>query len=425
MGSVSNCFLALVVYHSHPLNSDQIVDSSRSLRPESQIPRVVFGVAASPILKTAPHLNRVLPPQRCLFAMASNCRCDAYKLKVAAVVAFYMTAALVMVFVNKAVLNSSPDLPLLFLLLQLIIAVVLLHASAAVTSRVELPKLELQTARNLIPVVSVNIIGLVFNTLCLRGVEASFFQIARGLNLPLTILVSSIHTRSKPSPRVILAATIVTFGFLMGVAPSSSLPTTSIPSTLSLLYGLLSSLFIAFHAVLIKSSLPYCNNSTIQLAYWTNLGSAILLLPFVFLHGEFSILEDLVHDSTWDPNVYLWGTLITGIFGFLLCVAGLLSIKVTSPITHMFSSAARTVIQTVLGVWLFNDILSSNRAASILLILLGTMYYTWIKSAETAGPPASRRPNDVEALGNGRDGIPKDSDGELTVIFNASEEDKQ
>ncbi|KIK30224.1 hypothetical protein PISMIDRAFT_671366 [Pisolithus microcarpus 441] len=109
--------------------------------------------------------------------MASNCRCDAYKLKVAAVVAFYMTAALVMVFVNKAVLNSSPDLPLLFLLLQLIIAVVLLHASAAVTSRVELPKLELQTARNLIPVVSVNIIGLVFNTLCLRGVEASFFQV--------------------------------------------------------------------------------------------------------------------------------------------------------------------------------------------------------------------------------------------------------
>ncbi|KAI6153892.1 hypothetical protein BKA82DRAFT_4095087 [Pisolithus tinctorius] len=357
--------------------------------------------------------------------MASSSRCDAYTLKVAAVVSFYMTAALVMVFVNKAVLNNSPDLPLLFLLLQLIIAVVLLHASAAITSRVELPKLELQTARKLVPVVSVNIIGLVFNTLCLRGVEASFFQIARGLNLPLTIFVSSIHTHSKPSSRVILAAAVVTFGFLMGVAPSSTLPTSSIPSTLSLFYGFLSSVFIALHAVLIKSSLPYCNNSTIQLAYWTNLGSVALLLPFVFLHGEFSILEDLVHDSTWDPNVYLWGSLITGIFGFLLCVAGLLSIKVTSPITHMFSSAARTVIQTVLGVWLFNDILTANRAASILLILLGTMYYTWIKSAETVAPPPPRRQNDVEALGNGRVGIPKDPDSEMTIIFNAPEEDKQ
>ncbi|KAI6047921.1 hypothetical protein EDC04DRAFT_2620583 [Pisolithus marmoratus] len=314
--------------------------------------------------------------------MASSRLCDAYTLKVAGVVSFYMTAALV------AVLNNSPDLPLLFLFLQLVIAVVLLHASAAITSRIELPKLELQTAKNLIPVVSVNIIGLVFNTLCLRGVEAVLLS---GLNLPLTIFISSIHT-------LILASAVVTFGFLMGVAPSSALPTTSIPSTLSLLYGFLSSLFIAFHAVLIKSSLPYCNNSTIQLAYWTNLGSAALLLPFVFLH-------DLVHDSTWDPNVYLWGTLITGIFGFLLCVAGLLSIKVTSPITHMFSSVPENYGLTVNA--------------------LSCRYYTWIKSAEAAVPPPPRRQTDVEALGSGRYGVPKDSDSEMTVIFNAPEEGKQ
>jgi hypothetical protein len=37
-------------------------------------------------------------------------------------------------------------------------------------------------------------------------------------------------------------------------------------------------------------------------------------------------------------KVFVWGSLVTGFFGFLLCVAGLLSIKVTSPVTHMFSS---------------------------------------------------------------------------------------
>jgi hypothetical protein len=37
-------------------------------------------------------------------------------------------------------------------------------------------------------------------------------------------------------------------------------------------------------------------------------------------------------------RVFIWGSLVTGFFGFLLCVAGLLSIKVTSPVTHMFSS---------------------------------------------------------------------------------------
>jgi GDP-fucose transporter C1 len=139
---------------------------------------------------------------------------------------------------------------------------------------------------------------------------------------------------------VVMAAAVVTMGFMLGVAPSSSLPATAIPSTLSLFYGVFSSLFIAFHAVLIKSSLPYCNNSTIELAWWTNAGSAILILPFVILNGEPSKLYELAHTETWNWTVFLWGTLVTGFFGFLLCVAGLLSIKVTSPITHMFSSVS-------------------------------------------------------------------------------------
>ncbi|KXN88806.1 GDP-fucose transporter 1 [Leucoagaricus sp. SymC.cos] len=317
--------------------------------------------------------------------------------QVAGVVMFYMSAALIMVFVNKAVLNNSPDLPLLFLLIQLLVAVVLLHASAAMSTKIEIPKLDREVAKKLVPVVSVNIIGLVFNTLCLRGVEASFFQIARGLVLPLTILVSCLHTRKIPTAKVIAAAVVVTFGFALGVAPSKNLPTKSIPSALSLIYGVLSSLFIAIHAVLIKSSLPYCNNSTIQLAWWTNAGSAIMLLPFVVLNGEFvKCWDKFSSDSTWDFSMFLWGTLLTGVFGFLLCIAGLLSIKVTSPITHMFSSAARSVLQTLLGVCIFQDVLNVERATSILVILVGTMYYTWIKSTEMP-PKPQPRPGDAES----------------------------
>jgi GDP-fucose transporter C1 len=228
----------------------------------------------------------------------------------------------------------------LYLLNQLVIAVVLLHAAAFLTTKVELPKLEVFTAKKLIPVVSVNIIGLVFNTLCLRGVEASFFQIARGLVLPFTIAVSCIHIRARPSVKVFLAAAIVTIGFLAGISPNSSLPISAKPSIVSLIYGVLSSVFIAVHAVLIKSSLPYCNNSTIQLAYWTNLGSAIMIAPFILLNGEPSVLLGLMGSGNWDANTFIWGSFTTGVFGFLLCVAGLLSIKITSPITHMFSSVS-------------------------------------------------------------------------------------
>lgn len=140
-----------------------------------------------------------------------------------------------------------------------------------------------------------------------------------------------------------MASAVVTIGFMTGVAPSSSdLPITAIPSSLSLLYGVLSSLFIAFHAVLIKHSLPFCNNSTIELAWWTNVGSAILILPFVILGGEPYILLALSQSESWELSTFCWGTIVTGTFGFLLCVAGLLSIKITSPITHMFSGVSIT-----------------------------------------------------------------------------------
>jgi GDP-fucose transporter C1 len=139
-----------------------------------------------------------------------------------------------------------------------------------------------------------------------------------------------------------LAAAVVTIGFFLGVTPSDSIPVTSAPSLLSLFYGFLSSLFIAIHAVLIKGSLPYCNDSTIQLAYWTNAGSAVFLAPFVILNGEPGILRLLMLNEAWHSNVFLWGSIVTGVFGFLLCVAGLLSVKITSPITHMFSSVGLT-----------------------------------------------------------------------------------
>jgi GDP-fucose transporter C1 len=313
-------------------------------------------------------------------------------LKVAAVVSFYMSAALVMVFTNKFVLTNFSDLPLLFLLNQLVIAVVLLHIAALLSSKIEIPKLDLGTSRKLFPVVFVNVVGLVFNTLCLRGVEASFFQIARGLVLPLTIAVAALHTHARPSKKVLAAAVVVTLGFFLGVNPSG-IPAASVPSFMSLVYGVLSSLFIALHAVLIKTSLPHCHNSSIQLAYWTNAGSAALLLPFILLNGEHAKFHELVTSS--DIRIFVWGSAVTGFFGFLLCVSAVISIKVTSPITHMFSSAVRSVFQTLLGVWLFGDILTASRAVSIGVILGGTMYYTWVRALESASPP---KPIDIESL---------------------------
>lgn len=224
----------------------------------------------------------------------------------------------------------------------------------------------------------------------------------------MTIAVSSIQTHSIPTKRVFVAAGVVAVGFFVGVAPTSAYSLLDRPSAIALFYGFISSLMIAIHAVLVKSSLPHCNNSTIELAWWTNAGSTVLIIPFVVLSGEHVKLQELINTPAWNASLFIWGSIVTGVFGFLLCIAGLLSVKVTSPITHMFSSvccprllshscnlnvfqAARSVLQTILGVWIFGDLLTvyvsrldflcarqtdtsiRNRGVSILVILGGTM----------------------------------------------------
>jgi len=107
------------------------------------------------------------------------------------------------------------------------------------------------------------------------------------------------------------------------------------------------------------------------------------------LKGEAADFVGMAHSGTWDWSTFAWGNFVTGVFGFLISVAGILSVKVTSPVTHMFSSAARSVLQVALGVKIFGDVLTTQRALSVLTILSGTLLYTWAKSRETP-PPDSK-----------------------------------
>jgi solute carrier family 35 (GDP-fucose transporter), member C1 len=266
------------------------------------------------------------------------------------------------IFSNKAVLNASPSLPFTFLFIQLSIAVVLLHVSALFSPKFPIPSWDLKQAKELTPCVAVGVIGLVFNTLCLRDVDASFFQvswprrliefenkaltaharqIARGLVLPLTIAVSACVTRRLPGILVLLAAGVVTAGFLIGISPSSG---SLSASPLALSYGVFSSLMTALHVVQLKNALPYVNNSSLELAYWGNGGSAAMLAPFIFLNGELAAIQTLLAADTHAQKVFVVGCLVTGVTGFFLSIATLVSIKVTSPITHMFSSVSTSLL---------------------------------------------------------------------------------
>lgn len=297
-------------------------------------------------------------------------------------VLFYLVAALAMVMANKWVLNST-DTPLFFLFTQLVLAVLLfLVGHAANLYKVPL-HFDKQIMQGLIPTVSLNVVGLSFSNYTLKHVDASFYQVARGLVLPFTVCTSLFVLHSRPSLRVLLACFLVTTGFFVGVF----LDGTEV-SAIGVTFGVMSSMITAIHSVVIKRSLDVVKGSALHLSWYTNLYSAIALIPVIVVSGEIPAVVALFAEpgpltiGISPLSTFLWGSAITGVFGFLMSIASLLSIKVTSPITHMVSSAVRGVAGSVLGVWLFNDVITTGRASSIAIILGGSIYYTWVKHQE-------------------------------------------
>ncbi|KAF8980191.1 hypothetical protein BGZ46_004532 [Entomortierella lignicola] len=290
-------------------------------------------------------------------------------------VGFYMVTALVMVSCNKWALNTL-RLPWLLLWFQMLIAVLLLKVSDA-TGMLKMPTIKPDVAKALIPLIAINVLGLGVNTLCLVYVDTSFYQIARGLVLPFTVIFAYVLL-GQPSSGLVLASCFTVFcGFYTGVSTEMN------PSQLGIFFGVVSSITTSLHAIVIKKSLGAVNNSSIDLVYYNNFLSLIATLPIVFLSGEASaVMEKLSVEGFSAFHSFLAAALVTGIFGFLVNLAGFMQISKTSPTTHMISGAVRGVLQTLLGYFAFGDIITSGRLMGIILILSGGALYTWAKDKE-------------------------------------------
>lgn len=105
--------------------------------------------------------------------------------------------------------------------------------------------------------------------------------------------------------------------------------------------------------------------------------------PIVFLSGEVSKVIDILSNEGFQAfHSFLAAALVTGLFGFLVNLAGFLQISKTSPTTHMISGAVRGVLQTLLGYFAFGDNITTGRLTGIVLILGGGALYTYAKDQE-------------------------------------------
>lgn len=234
------------------------------------------------------------------------------------------------IYRNKWVLNST-DVPLFFLCTQLAIAVVLFLVAHAL-GVIQVPlQFDPEVLKGLVPMVGLNVIGLryvhcsykalmtrcsllySFSNYTLKYVDASFYQVARGMVLPFTVVTSYIFLHSRPSAMVILACSVVTFGFFVGVF----LDGTSVSVT-GISFGVASSMITAMHSVVIKKALDVVKGSALHLSWYTNLLSAIILFPILLLAGEGPGVQKLLFAPHVVPvggvsplATFLWGSAIT------------------------------------------------------------------------------------------------------------------
>jgi solute carrier family 35 (GDP-fucose transporter), member C1 len=229
------------------------------------------------------------------------------------------------------VLNTTTA-PLFFLLTQLFIAVIL-FLGAHFLGFIEIPlHLDFATCKGLVPMVVLSVIGLrsaihlstplpvlnlrfSFSNYTLKYVDASFYQVARGLVLPFTVLTSAVVLASRPSLKILFSCSIVTAGFFIGVF-LDGIPV----SLLGIFFGVLSSAITAMHAVVIKKSLEVVKGNALHLSWYTNLLSMGLLAPLVVIAGEMGEVWKLfggnadyvpVEGEMTALSTFLWGSAIT------------------------------------------------------------------------------------------------------------------
>lgn len=302
----------------------------------------------------------------------SKGKSDAY---VATVFSFYIASTILMVLVNKLVLKQA-SFPVAFLWGQMVLASIILQI-IQFFGVFKMPSFRMQVLKNLIPLIGINVIGLGLNTLCLQYSDAMMYQIARSLVLPITIALTPLLLKERVSYKIIGCCTIILVGFVVGILGEKELRV----SLKGILFGALSSLSTALHAIIIKQAFAKIQeNSPFDMIYYNNVLSAIILAPFLGLEAKSLIRAVGANDDVLKTLIV--GTAIAGTMGLLVNFASFLQIKVTSPLTHTVASAARGVLQSIACYFVLGEIINIQRAFGIGVTLSGTILYSLTKSYE-------------------------------------------
>ncbi|THV97803.1 hypothetical protein D6D27_01907 [Aureobasidium pullulans] len=310
--------------------------------------------------------------------------------KVALTVLFHSSCAVSVTLISKSALNGI-EAPVTLLALQTFVQVVLLTLVGKPLGWIKFSR-PLSAWKGLIPLMLARLVGILAKTFCLASVDASLYQIARGLLLPFTLLLSHffLHPRPYNPPLSLFGCGMIMMGFATGMITDLGAMLTSIKG---LLLGVGSSFTTAVESVVVKRFLTKGDEGMWQMVWMTNCMALACYLPLFIISGEYTVFSGLYNsamdldvanavaatDASGQLHAFLYTAVATGGASFLLTLATFLQISVTSPTTHMIVTAARGVAQSALAVLILREAVTMGRVWAMVCILGGSAVYAWGK----------------------------------------------
>lgn len=221
---------------------------------------------------------------------------------------------------------------------------------------------------------------VIFNNICLRHVQVSFYNVARSLTIVFNVFFSRVFLGIPTSLKTMLCLGFVISGFAIGTRGEINF---SLIGTIS---GVMSSLFVSLNSIFTKKVLPVVDDNHWRLTFYNNVNATILFLPLIF-YFEGEIIRDA--SKTFMSPAFWSAMLLAGFFGFSIGIVTVLQIKATSPLSHNISGTAKAAVQSLMAFYLWGNRPTVMGVLGIFTVLGGSLLYTFVRMNENAlnAPP--------------------------------------
>jgi len=229
-------------------------------------------------------------------------------------------------------------------------------------------------AKKILPLTFVFLGMIVFNNLCLKHVEVSFYYIARSLSIIFNIVFTYYILGKTTSKAAMACCGVILAGYVLGCESEIHF------SVVGVVFGVGSSVFVALNSIYSKKMFPVVDDSTELLMIYNNI-NAIFLLPviiFVFT-DEFQELSKPETLIAMTQPLFGWVILGTGLMGFLIGYASYLQVQYTSPLAHNVSGTAKAAFQTLLAFQIYGNPTNIQNVSSVMIVLLASFAYSRVR----------------------------------------------